>query len=341
MDKIDDMLRALALPFDRGFLDMPARAFWLRAEFGEALAPWRDRLECRQSFKPAFDRLNAAGYRAVETLAGPYPLGLCLLSKHKGESRAALAQGLDLLEPGGVLVCCGANALGAASLEKEAAGLIGLAGSLSKHQCRVFWLQKGDELPAGLAAWRAEAMPRPVGDSGLVARAGCFSCDHVDKGSALLAEHFPAGMAGRVADLGAGWGYLAAQVLGRFEAVTSVDLYEAEALALDDARGNLAAYGARAAFHWHDVCAGLADVAPYDWIICNPPFHDGGKADPAIGQAFITAAWKAIRRRGKFLLVANQHLPYEAELRRRFRDVELVTQVQGFKVYLSSNRHDR
>jgi len=39
--------------------------------------------------------------------------------------------------------------------------------------------------------------------------------------------------------------------------------------------------------------------------------------------------------------VANQHLPYEAELRRRFRDVELVTQVQGFKVYLSSNRHDR
>jgi len=336
MDKTDDMLRTLALPFEREEVQMPARAFWLRAEAGEAMAPWRSVLDCQQSFRPAFDRLAEAGFRAVETLLDHYALGLVSLTKHKVENRALIARGLDLLDDDGILVCCGAKDSGAASLEKDVAQRFGLAGSLSKHQCRVFWLPK-----AQAADWAAAGAPRPVPGTGLVARAGCFSPDHADAGSELLASLLPDSMAGRVADLGAGWGYLADQVLGRLPAVEKVDLYEAEALALDDARTNLARYGGRAAFHWCDVTQGLGEVAPYDWVIANPPFHDGAKADPGIGQAFIRAAWKAIRRRGKFWLVANRHLPYEAELRRRFRDVETVAEAKGFKVFQASNRHDR
>lgn len=336
MSDNDQSLRALALPFQRAILDMPARAFWLRAEAGEDFVPWAGALDCQQDFRPAFDRLRARGFRALERLDGPYALGLVSLTKHKAGNRALIAQGLDLLADDGVLVCCGAKDSGAASLEKEADKRFGLLGSLSKHQCRVFWLGRHDA-----EDWRAEGRPRPVPGTALVARAGCFSPDHVDPGSRLLAAHLPATMTGRVADLGAGWGYLAAAVLDRFPTVERVDLYEAEALALADARANLAGFGARAAFHWCDVTQGVGEVAPYDWIIANPPFHDGTRADPAIGQAFIRAAWQAIRRRGKFWLVANQHLPYEAELRRRFREVETVVQADGFKVLQASNRHDR
>lgn len=336
MDKKDDTLRALALPFERQELDMPARAFWLRAEAGEAMAPWSPQLDCLQSFRPAYDRLNAAGFRAVERLGEAYPLGLVSLTKHKAENRALIAQGLDLLAADGLLVCCGAKDSGAASLEKEAAQRFGLVGSLAKHQCRVFWLSKAEA-----DDWRAEGLPRPVPDTDLVARPGCFSPDHVDSGSRVLAGLLPATMAGRVADLGAGWGYLSHQVLSRFPAVEKVDLYEAESLALDDARTNLAGFGDRAAFHWCDVTQGVGEVAPYDWVIANPPFHEGARTDPGIGQDFIRAAWKAIRRRGKFWLVANRHLPYEAELRRRFRDVETISQTEGFKVFQASNRHDR
>lgn len=336
MDKKDDMLRALALPFERQDLDMPDRAFWLRAEAGEAMAPWRGNLDCLQSFRPAYDRLAAAGFKAVARLAGAYGLGLVSLTKHKAENRALIAQGLDLLAEDGLLVCCGAKDSGAASLEKEADKRFGLAGTVSKHQCRVFWLNKAEA-----ADWAAEGLPRPVPGTGLVARSGCFSPDHVDNGSRILAGLLPDSMAGRVADLGAGWGYLSDQVLGRFPAVDKVDLYEAEALALDDARTNLARFGDRAAFHWCDVTQGLGEVAPYDWVIANPPFHEGARTDPGIGQAFIRAAWKAIRRRGKFWLVANRHLPYEADLRRWFRDVETISQAEGFKVFQASNRHDR
>ena len=335
---------ALVLPFERELLDFPSRAFLLRAEPSDAFGPdWRAALCCEQSFKPAFDALTAAGYTAQARLDGQFPAGLVLLTKHKVENRANLARAWSLLEPGGVLVVCGANAIGAASFEREVDKALGLDGHLSKHQARTFWLRRqGGDMPAALAEWLAAAAPRPVGDTGLMARAGCFSPDHVDTGSRILAGCLPDTVAGRVADLGAGWGYLGAQVLRRFDAVTELDSYEAEALAIEDGRANLGRIDHAAArnWHWADVAAGLPEVQPYDWIISNPPFHEGMRADPAIGRAFIAAAWKAIRRRGKFVLVANQHLPYEAELRKRFREVQLLTVADGFKVYLSSNRHD-
>ena len=333
------IIDALLLPFERDLLPPPARAFLMRAEPHESLrGEWRSRLVCEQGFKPAYDRLVQAGFETVSRLDGRFAAGLVLLTKHKAENRANMARAWDLLEAGGVLVCCGANALGAASHEREAERVFGLAGSLSKHQARTFWMVRG--AGAAPAEWRAGAEPKPVEGCSLVARAGCFSSDHVDKGSRLLVECLPDGVAGRVADLGAGWGYLSAEILRRFPAVTGIDLFEAEALALEDARSNLGA-DPRAAFHWLDVGAGLPKVEPYDWIVSNPPFHEGRKADPAIGQGFITAAWKAIRRRGKFVLVANRSLPYEADLRRRFREVTLLREAEGFKVYLASNRHDR
>ena len=349
-----DPIQALILPFDKGLLALPERCFLIRAEAAEVLdAEWRGRLVCEQSFKPAADRLQKAGFTTVERLGDTFPAGLCLLTKHKAENRANIARSWSLLEPGGLLVCSGANALGAGSLEREVDRGFGLEGQLSKHQARTFWLRRPlDEssAPAILADWLAAGGPQPVGDSGFVARAGCFSTDHPDTGSRILAECFPDGIAGRVADLGAGWGYLGVRLLERFPAITGLDLYEAEALALADARTNMENLTPQSAglvrYHWRDVRAGLPEVSPpevlpYDWIVSNPPFHDGRRADPAIGQAFITSAGKAIRRRGKFLLVAYQNLPYEAELRRRFRIVEQIRVAEGFKVYLASNRHDR
>lgn len=338
-----DTTAALILPFDREILPFPQRCFLLRAEPAQAFdGRWRAVLACEQSFKPTHDALALAGFHVSARLDGRYPMGLCLLTKHKVENRANLARAWDLLEPGGLLVVSGANAIGAASVEREVEQALGLEGRLSKHQARTFWLRRSETEPAVLAEWRAAAQARLVPGTGLVARAGCFSPDHADTGSLVLADCFPDTMAGRVADLGAGWGYLGARLLERFPAVTGLDSFEAEALALDDARANLdaIAHAAQRSYHWHDVTKGLPKAEPYDWIIANPPFHDGTRADPAIGRAFIAAAWGAVRRRGKVLLVANQHLPYEAELRKRFREVEQVRVAEGFKVFWASNRVD-
>ena len=54
----------------------------------------------------------------------------------------------------------------------------------------------------------------------------------------LLARHLPREMKGRIADLGAGWGWLAAQALTRPE-IRELHLVEAEADALACARLNV------------------------------------------------------------------------------------------------------
>jgi 16S rRNA (guanine1207-N2)-methyltransferase len=120
--------------------------------------------------------------------------------------------------------------------------------------------------------------------------------------------------------------------------VTALDLYEAEARALELARVNLAPFAQRAtlAFHWHDVTSGL--LQPVDFIVTNPPFHGLGQADrPDLGRAFIAAAARALRPGGRLLLVANRHLPYESELGTQFGDVRILAQQQGFKLVLARN----
>ena len=168
-----------------------------------------------------------------------------------------------------------------------------------------------------------------------------FAWDRIDPASRFLAECLPADLQGAVADLGAGWGYLGGQVLARCPRVASLDLYEADARALELARANLeaaavavaAADGGNAAlaFHWHDVAAGLP--RRYDAIVCNPPFHAQGAGERVdLGRAFIAAAADALRPGGRLLLVANRHLPYEAALSDRYDAVREVAARDGFKV---------
>ena len=96
------------------------------------------------------------------------------------------------------------------------------------------------------------------------------------------------------------------------------------------ARGNLAGR-ANVAFHWHDVTQGLS--THYDTIVMNPPFHAQSRADrPDLGRRFIEVAAQALRPRGRLVLVANRHLPYEAVLGERFAQVRVLEDTGGFKV---------
>ena len=341
----DAALSTLFVPLASAQLRLPAdgRALFLRARGGIGL---REMAQpgwlCEQGFAPFADELVRSGLRVGEAAADEkFALVLLLPPRQRDEARALFARARGHLQPGGTLLAAMPNTAGAKSGEADLAQLAGCVQQLSKHKCRVFWSAPD---PAGIdqalrAEWLALDAPRETAD-GYLSRAGLFAWNRIDRASALLAAQLPDDLHGRVADLGAGYGYLACQVIARCAQVSAIDLYEAEARALEPARVNLAralqASGRLLAtdVHWHDVTRGLPQR--YDVIVSNPPFHQGRADLPELGRAFIARAADALLADGRLYLVANRHLPYEAVLGQRFREVRALTVQDGFKVIEAS-----
>ncbi|HTO82276.1 MAG TPA: class I SAM-dependent methyltransferase [Methylomirabilota bacterium] len=330
-------LKSLLIPFERGILSLPegATAFLIRAEAAPELRDRVWRLTCEQTYKPAYDRLTELGLATTRHLEGEFAVGLCLLTKDKAENLVNLARAWSLVRPGGLLVFAGRNDVGAASIQRQAKPVVGEIGHLSKNHCRVWWSRRGDgPMPQQLSDWLAAGAERVVDGTVYVARPGIFSWRKVDEGSQLLASSLPGDMRGAVADVGAGWGYLAAALIERYPRIAALDLFEAEWLALEAARTNLEARphpGIEVGYHWHDVTAGLPR-SRYDWVVMNPPFHEDKGTDVDLGRRFIGAGIDALAPGGTLVLVANRHLPYEALLEARGLTARLLAQTKTFKV---------
>ena len=239
-DTGDAALESLWLPFTSGALAWPqvGGALFLRARDGWPLHQQAlPGLVCEQSFKPEADALQRSRF----PLAGPddstrFPLVLVLPPRQRDEARALMARAVARTTPGGRVLACIPNAEGAKSGQGDLARLAGPLQVLTKNHCRVFWSGPlSGAVDPGLAAeWSTLDAPRPIlvggaVDGGYVSRPGVFAWDRIDPASALLAAHLPADISGHGADLGAGWGYLATEVLARCPRVTGLDLYEAEA----------------------------------------------------------------------------------------------------------------
>lgn len=339
----DNPLDALLQPFTDGVLQWPrdGRVLFLRAREGAALHATRPpALAATQPFRPEALRVQRMGLELLDEDALPdagFGLVLVLPPRQREEARALLARACVAVAPGGVVVAAVANDEGAKSREADLKLLAGSVTTLAKHHCRTFWTRPDAVFDKGLLGqWRDMDAPRRITSDvvpggGFLSRPGVFAWDRVDAASAFLAESLPGTLHGRVADFGAGWGFLSLQVLARCPQVASLDLYEADARALVLARLNLASARVPVGYHWHDVAEGVAER--FDAIVCNPPFHALGRGDrPDIGRAFIASASASLVAGGSLWLVANRHLPYEDALGSGFASVCTLVQQGGFKI---------
>lgn len=319
---------AVALPPSGDVVVLQARP----ADFLDLVPP--DRLRCVQAFRPLHDALVAEGRQVTTSAEGGAGGGAGLvvvnLSRNRAETLGDVARGLALLAPGGRLVVAGAKTDGADGVARTVAAALPVAGMFVKAHGRVFWLDRPDRLPDAVAGWTRAAEPARNAE-GFVTAPGMFSPDHADPGSRRLAETLSGRLHGRVADLGAGWGWLAAQALAANPGIDTLDLHEASLPALDAARVNVT--DPRARFHWTDVARlGRAD-GPCDAVIANPPFHQGRAAEPDLGAAFIAAAGRILKPNGQLFLVANRQLPYEAVLEAGFRKWTKTAESGAYKLF--------
>ncbi len=282
----------------------------------------RDRVQIVQGFKPDHDVWAGRGFDCSPVAKPPFSAAMICLPRAKALARALVAAAVAGVA-GGPVIVDGQKTDGIDSLLKECRKRAEITGVISKAHGKLFCMTAA---PDAFAEW-AVVGPTMLPD-GYQTLPGVFSADGVDRGSALLAAALPAHLKGRVADLGAGWGYLAAQAL-TCDGIRELHLVEADHDALSCAKLNV--QDPRARFHWADATTFRGD-APFDVVITNPPFHTGRAADPALGLAFLQNAATILAPSGQLWLVANRQLPYERGLAELFREVDEVAGDSGFKI---------
>ncbi len=243
------------------------------------------------------------------------------------ERRYTVALALRALAPGGSLTVLAPKDKGGSRIRKELNGFGCDVAETSRRHHRICTGARPAR-PVGLEDALAEGSPRVDDALGLWTWPGVFSWNRLDPGSALLEQTLPS-LSGRGADFGCGIGILARTVLAS-PAVERLTLIDIDRRAVDMAWRNVEE--PRTEVRWADIRSGL-DLKGLDFVVMNPPFHDGGAEDQSLGQAFIRRAAEALRPGGVLWLVANRHLPYEAVLKSLFKRVTPKVEANGYKIY--------
>ena len=174
-----------------------------------------------------------------------------------------------------------------------------------------------------------------VGDFHFISKPGVFGWNKVDRGSAMLADYMNTLLAkkksaGSVLDLGCGFGYLLlATAALPFSIRHGTDN---NAAAIDAAKASFARADLEVQVSLDDCAAQL--TGNYDWILCNPPFHQGFATSSALAEKFLKQIKKLLSPQGKALIVVNQFIPVERLAQDKFTHVETVLNEHGFKVLL-------
>ncbi len=272
-------------------------------------------------FDPAATALETVSDRSLESLVIAAPGGAI-------ERRFVLAHGLRALRPGGSLTALAPKNRGGSRLADE----LRLFGCEPREDARrhhrICWCRK-PSAPSELDRAISAGGPQIAPSLGLWSQPGLFSWDRLDGGSAaLLACGFS--FEGMGADVGCGVGVLARQALSN-QAVTGLMLVDIDARAIVAARRNVT--DPRAKFSHADIRQSPTPLANLDFVVMNPPFHQEGRENRALGQQFIAAAAAALRNGGVCRMVANAGLPYEIVLARAFSKVVQIARVDGYKVF--------
>lgn len=340
-----DLSEALLAPFRSGDLPAPkAEARILVWNASEGL--WPSDMPGNPVFQ-TFSRARTDALRKTdrtvirdlsEAPAPHEPFDLAVLSapRQTDEARAALAACIEALVDGGTVLCVAPKTAGGQRLKSwaEDLGLSDIRTDARAH-CRTLWARKGPALDMERSIhWQQAGAPR-LNPTGLLSCPGLFGWDRVDRGSDLLRQTLPDTLTGSGADFGCGYGTLSVHLLKTALGITALHAFDDDARAILCCAQNMAGLDRLAIreTHWTNLSAPWSEGPRFDWIVMNPPFHDGPLTDIALGQRLVAAACAALRPGGTLWMVANAHLPYGSLLTVLFAESRMITESNGFRIY--------
>lgn len=337
MSKIASSL--LSYPFEKQHISWP--------ESGQKTLIWGGQyfpevnqfpnVDCIQSFKPYVDQWKSNNIQASPVLpkTGSYDLVLIVLSKQKEQSLFKIAYATKILKEDGLLIAAAENNSGGRRLEKWFEDFGFKTEADSKKKCRVVRTYNRDfdqsKIDAAIEAGSEKILN--VEDLEIVTKPGVFGWNKIDKGSALLAENISEKLTGIGADFGCGYGFLSQKILSKNSDVEKFYAIDADHDALDCCKKNLEFSNVDIEFLWENLTKKPSGIMPLDWIVMNPPFHEGKGVNVDVGQKLIEIASQCLKPKGVLYMVANLHLPYEKILQNVFGRVENIIEEQGFKIF--------
>ncbi|BCE01440.1 class I SAM-dependent methyltransferase [Marinicellulosiphila megalodicopiae] len=174
---------------------------------------------------------------------------------------------------------------------------------------------------------------------------GVFCQKHIDIGARFFIENFKkieTHNQAKIADLGCGNGILSLLMANMTKAhALDFVLFDESKQAVDCAKQNWmlnkfdeSAHSAQ--FIQNDGLLNQ-EAQSFDFILCNPPFHQNHTVGIHITQSLIKQANFSLKSDGQFWVIANRQLPYLGELKSHFKDVKLVNQNAKFKIFVAYN----
>ncbi len=324
----------LFYPFAKGLCPVPVGpVLVLNAQSHEFLSRF-DQLTLQQHFKPSVNALEATGHKSIqaehEGPEGHFKAVYTCLPKNITEAHYLMGMALRVLSEGGLVVAAAENNAGGGRLKKifEHFGILNVQHA-SKNHARVVWGIKHNINTAIVEKALIDGCVQKV--NGYFTQPGLFCWDRIDRGSHILTQYLPNDLYGQGADFGCGYGYLAHHLMQSSPHIQKLTCLDADARAVAACRLNLPSFS-NVDYLWVDLTRSIP-VKNLDFIVMNPPFHEGIKTQYDIGQAFIMTAHAALRPGGTLWMVANVQLPYEEILRQHFSNVLRHHEKDGFKIF--------
>ncbi|BET95626.1 16S rRNA (guanine(1207)-N(2))-methyltransferase RsmC [Xenorhabdus taiwanensis] len=268
---------------------------------------------------------DSAFIRGCDTLIYYWP-------KSKQEARFQLRSLFSILPSGTDIFIVGENRSGVRSIDKLMEGIATFRKIDTARRCSLFYGQLKDQVQFDQNNWWNSYQ---VGDVTVNTLPGVFSQDDLDIGSRLLLSTFDAPIAGSLLDMACGAGVLAS-VLGKKNPDLSLTLSDVNAAAIVSSKATLQANKLKGNVVTSNVYSAIEEK--FDWIISNPPFHDGLKTNLAAAEDMIRMAPNYLKSGGKLRIVANAFLPYPNLLDKTFGRHEVIAQTGKFKVYQATKK---